>query len=309
MQALRDLGEHEIIRRLVAGLGTHADLRVGAGDDCAVTTLSGTGLDQLFTTDPLVEGIHFLPDTQPERIGHKAVGRVLSDIAAMGGDPQWILINVVAPLECAMERLEGIYAGMRVLCERFGAVMIGGDLAQGPCLELHVFGTGTLPSGSALLRSGAQVGDQILVTGQLGGSLSGWHLDFVPRVEEARFLRESGGVHAMMDLSDGLATDLRHILKASGVGALLEASRIPRNKSLDGALYDGEDFELLLTVAPDAVEDLLHCWSKRFDLPLTIVGTVESEAERLRLLPVEGGEPMVLERKAFVHFSSDSGCD
>ncbi len=296
------MGEHEAIRRLTSMLGTHSDLAVGAGDDCAVCQLPGSELDQVFTTDPVVEGVHFLPSEKPERIGNKAAGRVLSDIAAMGAQPQWLLVNVVAPASLEFERLEKIYAGMGALCERFGATIIGGDVAQGPCLELHVFGTGLLPSGSALLRSGAKAGDSIFVSDALGGSIEGKHLDFVPRVEEGLFLRETGWVTAMMDVSDGLATDLRHILGRSGVGAVLEASAIPKTGTLEQALFDGEDFELLFTAAPESEALLRRRWKERFGCDLARVGRILSEAGRL-CVRHEDGRVDALEGKAFEHFS------
>ena len=304
MEKLGEIGEHEAIRRLTAKLGVHADLCVGVGDDCAVCELPGTGTDQVFTTDPVIEGIHFQPAENPERIGNKAAGRVLSDIAAMGAHPQWLLVNVVAPPEQDFQTLEKIYVGMTALCERFGATIIGGDLAQGPCLELHVFGTGSLPSGTALLRSGARPGDCIFVTGPLGCSIEGRHLDFTPRVEEGIFLRETGLVNAMMDISDGLATDLRHILKQSGVGALLEAERIPKAGTLEQALHDGEDFELLFTTSPENAEDLRVKWLEKYGIELPMIGKTTDEMETLKLK--RDGNIQILEAKAFEHFSNQT---
>jgi len=303
MDTLATIGEHAAIARLVATLGAHPDLRIGAGDDCAVVSLPGTEIDQVFTTDPVIENIHFWPATRPERVGHKAAGRVLSDIAAMGAQPQWLLINVVAPPEQEMDALENIYTGINALCHRFGATLIGGDLAQGTCLELHLFGTGTLPAGTALLRSGAQVGDAILTTGALGCSLQGKHLDFIPRVEEGLFLREYGWVHAMMDISDGLATDLRHILQASSVGAVLDIDAIPKNGSLENALYDGEDFELLFTASKENAAALQLLWSKRFDTNLSIIGQITECRNELRIRH-SSGTTEILKAKAFEHFRS-----
>ena len=167
MQTLRNLGEHEVIERLLGQLGTHRDMAVGAGDDCAVCRLQDTGTDQVLTTDPVIENVHFRRSDDPKRIGNKAAGRVLSDIAAMGAQPQWLLVNVVAPDDLAFCILQGIYDGMNHLCKRFGAAIVGGDLSAGPALELHVFGTGILPSGSALLRSGARPGDMLFTTGAI----------------------------------------------------------------------------------------------------------------------------------------------
>jgi thiamine-monophosphate kinase len=296
MMTLGTLGEHEAIARLSAMLGTQRDVLVGAGDDCAVCALPGTGSNQLFTTDPVVEGVHFLPGDDPVRVGNKAVGRVLSDVAAMGGCPQWILVNVVAPPDVEFGRIERIYEGMVALCNRFGATIIGGDLAKGACLELHLFGTGLVPAGAALLRSGARVGDAVFVTGSLGGSIEGKHLDFVPRVDEGVFLRETGLIHSMMDISDGLATDLRHILAQSGVGASLLGESIPRNGTLEQAIHDGEDFELLLTAAEEDADQLQSRWREQFEIPLSKVGTITGEVGVLRL------DGQVLKSKAYEHY-------
>lgn len=301
MEKLGEIGEHEAIRRLTAKLGNHPLLRTGTGDDCAVTELPGTKVDQVFTTDPIIEKVHFNSLDNPKRIGNKAAGRVLSDIAAMGAQPQWLLVNVVAAAEQDIGVLEKIYEGINSLSTRFGATVIGGDLAQGPCLELHVFGTGTVPAGKALLRSGAQSGDGIFVTGPLGCSIQGKHLDFIPRVDEGIFLRETGLINAMMDISDGLATDLRHILKQSGVGAILDAEKIPRIGSLDQALYDGEDFELLFTVAMKDIDALRVQWLERFKVEIPLIGRITETVSDLQLRH-QDGTCHVLKNKAYEHF-------
>jgi thiamine-monophosphate kinase len=306
MKKLAEMGEQEIIRKLTSMLNGASDLIVGAGDDCAVARLPGGKTDQVLTTDPIISGVHFLPDEEPVRIGSKAAGRVLSDIAAMGAEPQWLLVNVVAPPELEMNLLEGIYQGMSVCSERFGATIVGGDLAQGPHLEIHVFGTGMLPADSALLRSGAREGESIYVTGPLGCSREGRHLDFIPRVEEGIFLRESGAVGAMMDISDGLATDLRHILEASGVGAELFAEQIPVNGSLREALYDGEDYELLFTVRPEDEHALLAAWAGKFSGQPIAIGRITPENGTLMLIEPNGAS-RALEDRAFEHFTSNPG--
>jgi len=289
MKTLKDVGEHNAIAALTANLKA-------VGDDCAVLPLDAH-YDLVLTSDPLISGVHFTPGTAPESIGWKAAARVLSDFAAMGADPQYLLINLVAPPEQDFQTLEKIYAGVTKLREQFGVDLVGGDLAQGPVLELHVFGVGRVPKGKALLRSGARPGDVIYVTGPLGGSFeSGKHLNFMPRIKEAKWLRQSGVVRAMMDISDGLATDLRHILKASKVGAALESAAIPKTKTVEQALFDGEDFELLFTV-PSAEADALdfHCLED-LEQKFQRIGTI---TDRPEVLTLDGA---VLERKAFEHF-------
>lgn len=275
MNTLYDIGEHKAIALLTANLKA-------VGDDCAVLPLSGE-FDLVLTSDPLIQDVHFTSAAAPEQIAHKAVCRVLSDLAAMGAEPQYLLINLVAPAEQDFQTLEKMYAEFSSLRELYGAEVVGGDLAQGPVLELHVFGTGRVPRGTALLRSGAQPGDHIYVTGPLGcAQNSGKQFTFEPRLTWGSMLRESGAVTSMMDISDGLATDLRHILKASGVGAALDSASIPGNGTLEQALYDGEDFELLFTSSAD------------FDFP--VVGKVTDNTEELLL----DGKP--LSAKAFEHF-------
>jgi thiamine-monophosphate kinase len=286
MKTLEQMGEHAAIAALTANLKA-------VGDDCAVLPMNETH-DMVLTSDPLIQGVHFTDAATPEEIGHKAVCRVLSDFAAMGAEPQYLVVNVVAPPEQDFQTLEKIYAEFSNLCQplastserrgkKYGAEVVGGDLAQGPVLELHVFGVGRVPKGTALLRSGAKPGDHIYVTGPLGCSQkTGKQFSFEPRLEWGNMLRESGAVTAMMDISDGLATDLRHILKASGVGAEIDSSKIPMVGNLEQALYDGEDFELLFTS------------SEAFDFP--IIGKITNRPEELLL------DGAILEAKAFEHF-------
>lgn len=289
MKTLQQIGEHAAIETLTRNLKA-------VGDDCAVLPLDAQ-YDLLLTSDPLIENVHFTPDTSPEQIGHKAVARVLSDIAAMGGDPQYLLINLVAPAEQNMDTLEKIYAGIADTCSVLHVDLAGGDLAKGPALELHVFGTGRVPKGKALLRSGAHAGDALYVTGSLGGSLdSGKHLTFTPRLKEGKWLRQCGFVRCMMDISDGLATDLRHILKSSGTGAEIDSAAVPKNGTLEQALYDGEDFELLFTVRGSEAD--------AFDFEC--MNTLERDFHRIGKITDRPGELLLdgtpLERKAFEHF-------
>lgn len=290
MPTLNQIGEHAAIEALTRSLPL-------TGDDCALVALDDSPYDLVLTSDPLIEEVHFVRGTAPERIGWKATARVLSDLAAMGAEPQWLLVNLVCPGGTELEQLEKIYKGIHELIDRFDVHLAGGDLAQGPVLELHLFGTGRVPKGTALLRSGARPGDALYVTGPLGGSLeSGHHLDFMPRVTAGQRLRESGLVHAMMDLSDGLGTDLRHLLRASGVGADLASGKIPANGTLEQALYDGEDFELLLAVPPHHTAALESLLRKEPDLLPARIGTCTANANHLTL------DGIAVEGKAFEHF-------
>lgn len=289
MSTLQQIGEHAAIAALTRTLQA-------VGDDCAVLPLDAQ-TDLVLTSDPLISGVHFTPDTPPEQIGWKAAARVLSDFAAMGAEPQYLLINLVAPPEQEFQPLEKIYAGVSKVRNLFNVDLVGGDLAQGPVLELHVFGVGRVPRGTALLRSGARPGDILYVTGPLGGSFaSGRHLTFMPRIQEGQWLRQSGFVTSMMDISDGLATDLRHILKASEVGAALDGAAIPKNGTLEQALFDGEDFELLFSVSAETADSFDRLCLEKLERNFIRIGIL---TDRPEILTLDGA---VLERKAFEHF-------
>lgn len=243
----------------------------GIGDDCAILAVT-PGRDLLVTTDMLMDGRHFqLSQDGPEAVGYKAIGVNLSDIAAMAGVPRAVVVAVALPRREAVSVARGIYNGMRPLAEQFHIDLVGGDTNawDGP-LVVSVTLIGETTTRGPVLRSGAKAGDAILVTGPLGGSLAlGRHLRPEPRIAEALALHQAAAIHAMIDISDGLSSDLGHILEESGVGAVLDAESIPVHPdarivsrqdgtpALDHALNDGEDFELCLVVSPDDAAQLL----------------------------------------------------
>lgn len=251
-ESLQQLGEDRLVERLVKLLPPHADLITGPGDDCAVIRRDEKW-DGLLKTDVVVENIHFLPDEAPERIGRKALARAISDIAAMGGIPEHALVTLLTDPGQPVDKLVGIYKGIVNCALKYGISIAGGETSSLPekGLVINIALTGRVEKGTAILRSGAQVGDLLCVTGQLGGSLSGHHLDFQPRTEEGRLLHAKG-VSSMMDLSDGLAKDLPRLCKASGTGAVYEENSLPLNKgaTIRQAQHDGEDYELLFTLSP-----------------------------------------------------------
>ena len=282
-ESLGELGETCILSRLARYGGWNARVSCGIGDDCAICRTENPAVDQVFTSDATMEGIHFRIDENPVRVGRKAVSRVLSDIASMGASPEWILINVVAPKKMKLGSLESIYEGIQERLDMFGGVLVGGDLTEGNPLALHIFASGILPHGTAILRSGVANGDLIWTTGKLGGSAAGKHLDFIPRVREGVWLRNSGWVHAMTDISDGLATDLKHMIETKKMGAALDVSVLEAMSSVDQALYDGEDFELLFTTSPDVEESVQKEWSKMFSEPLWKIGVIENSTQEIQL--------------------------
>lgn len=241
---------------------------VGPGDDCAVLRPATAPL--LVKTDMLLENSHFiLEQAGPRRVGRKALAVNVSDIAAMGGRPVAAVVSVGLPRHGAEHLAESLYLGMRELADMFDIAIVGGDTNSwegGLVVSVALLGDAG-PQG-AILRSGARPGDWVFVTGPLGGSILGKHLDFTPRVREALQLQEHACIHAMLDISDGLAMDVQHICEESGCGAVLVAEQIPISSAaqqmgdaktpLDHALGDGEDFELAFTVAPEDGRSLLQ---------------------------------------------------
>ena len=309
------MNEFELIARLTDSLPTNASTVVGAGDDCAVIDFGLPDQWVLFKTDAVVEGIHFPKNAPAEKIGHKALARSLSDIAAMAGTPTHALITLALPPDFDPGRIEAIYQGLKTLAVRHDVAIVGGETTTSPeRMLISVSVLGTVARGASPLRSGARAGDAIFVTGELGGSLAGKHLEFEPRLVEARWLASHYDIHSLMDLSDGLAGDLPRILQASHVGAELLSDAIPISPAarsaaragssarlpLLAALSDGEDFELLLTVAAGDAVPLLDAWKKQFpELRLSCIGKVSAEPG-LSIRDKKGVQPLAVH--GYVHF-------
>jgi len=261
------MDEFDYIRWLRQRTPPHPRVVVGPGDDCAVLRPSSAPL--LVKTDMLLANSHFiLEQAGPRRVGRKALAVNLSDIAAMGGRPVAAVVSVGLPRHGAQHLAEELYLGMRELADEFDTAIVGGDTnTWDGGLVVSVALVGDAGPQGPILRSGAQPGDWLFVTGPLGGSIQGKHLDFTPRVREALQLQEHAQIHAMLDISDGLAADVNHICAESGCGAVLVAERIPVTQAarqmrdgrspLEHALGDGEDFELAFTVAPEDGRRLL----------------------------------------------------
>jgi len=268
------MNEFELIAKLTKALPANENVVVGAGDDCAVLDLGVPEKLLLFKTDAVVEGVHFTRETPPEKIGHKALARCLSDIAAMAGTPTAALVTIALPKDFDAEFVAKIYDGLNALAEKTGVAVVGGETTTNPeRILISISLIGTIPRGKLILRSGAKVGDAI----------------FEPRLAEARWLAEHFSLHALMDLSDGLGGDLRHILNASKVGAEILKSAVPVSRAAKlrakensaakpafvAALTDGEDFELLFTIASKDAVKLLDAWKKRFPkLKLSCIGKI-----------------------------------
>ncbi len=310
------MNEFELIAKLTKSLPTNETVVAGVGDDCAVLDFGLAEKLFLFKTDAVVEGVHFTSETPPEKIGRKALARCLSDIAAMAGTPSAALVTIGLPKKFDAEFIEKIYDGLNALAKKNGVAIVGGETTTNPGgLFISIALLGTVERGKQILRSGAKTGDAIFVTGELGGSLSGKHLDFEPRLAEARWLAEHFSIHAMADLSDGLAGDLRHILTASGGGAELLKPAIPISRAAKlqsraassakpafvAALTDGEDFELLLTVASKDAVKLADAWKEKFPkIKLSCIGKIVA-GEGITIRDRTGSQK--LNAHGYVHFA------
>ncbi|MGE3308781.1 MAG: thiamine-monophosphate kinase [Limisphaerales bacterium] len=308
--------EFDLIARLTRNLPTHAGVVAGPGDDCALLDLGLPLHWVVFKTDAVVEGIHFTSETPPEKVGHKAMARVLSDFAAAAATPSAALVTLGLPLSHDPDRVEVLYQGLCDTARRWNVAVVGGETTTNPDRVLvSISALGTVAKDRSIRRSGAQPGDALFVSGELGGSIDGHHLDFEPRLAEARWLADHFKVHAMIDLSDGLAGDLRHLAEASRVGAELLEESLPirraarvraRSGSVDAksptlaALTDGEDYELLFAVAKGDAVAVLDGWKARFpDVPIACIGRITAEPG-VRLRDRQGPRPMPTH--GFVHF-------
>ena len=271
-------GEDRLIAEITRGLPLASDVRVGVGDDCAVIGGPRAARWLLLKTDVVVEDVHFLRDDDPRRVGWKALCRAISDVAAMGGVPGHALITIAVSRDEEVARVKALYAGLRRAARKFGVSIVGGETSRSPGpMFVNVALTGSVERTRCVLRSGARPGDVLFVTGRLGGSRAGKHLDFTPRLAEARWLVQNFHPHAMMDLSDGLAADLPRLARASRCGFTLDETLLPITPgcTLKQALSDGEDFEMLIALSPKDAAGIEPKWRRAFGkLPLTRIGRV-----------------------------------
>lgn len=331
---IRELGEFGLIERLKQRTKiSDPSVIKGIGDDCAVIKIRN-GRFLLVTSDLLLEGVHFdRTYTNSYHLGKKALAVNLSDIAAMGGIPRFYLVSLGLPPHLPLTFIENLYRGMEEVAREFNLSLIGGNISssQKILIDLTVLGE-TKPS-EIVYRDGAQVGDAIFVTGTLGNSplglillksrrkakddsgvqlLTEKHLSPSPRVKEGRWLAKHRLATAMIDISDGLISDLKHILKESRKGAEVWIDKIPlspefvkhassyKGTQIDLALAGGEDYELLFTVPQDRIKRLNRL-SRQLSLPLTMIGKIIGEKGKIRLLKKDGKE-YLLKKEGFHHF-------
>src|SRR4029453_9733256 len=273
---LRDIGEDRLLDRLLPRLSLGKRVVRGPGDDCAVVETHARRNPLVLKTDCVVAGVHFLPTANALDVGWKAMARPLSDFAATSAVPQFALITLIAPGQTSVEWVERLYRGLGRAAKRFKVSIVGGETSStpGPVL-ISVTVVGFVERDRCLSRRGAKVGDDLFVTGRLGGAVKQKHLHFIPRIVESRWLTRNFPIHAMMDLSDGLGADLPRFAKASRVGFVVEIENLPlaRRVKIDDAISEGEDYELLFAISPRERTRLQREWRKKFrKLPLTRIG-------------------------------------
>lgn len=333
-ELIKDLGEFGLIARIDQGLVRRdPDVIVGIGDDTAALRVSGERLI-LATCDVQIEGEHFLRErTEPYLLGRKSMAINLSDIAAMGGLPKYALISLGLPLDLPVDFVDELYRGFQEELSPFEAEIVGGNLSRAPVIMVDITLLGELEPEQVMLRAGARIGDAIAVTGFLGDSAAGLallnlepeaqdddavhvmaaHRSPTPRIREGHAIAQAGMATAMDDLSDGLASDLSHIVESSRVGAVIRAEALPISDStlrvasrvgrraVDLALHGGEDYELLFTAPPARLDELHSVVAKETGTPVTVVGEILPPEEGA-LLELEDGTRIPLSATGWDHF-------
>jgi thiamine-monophosphate kinase len=293
---LRQAGEDRLLEQLLPHLPLGKGVVAGAGDDCAVVK-TPVGRDFLvLKTDCIVEGVHFLREANPVDIGWKAMMRPLSDFAATSAVPQFALITLITSAQTEVEWVKRLYRGLRRAARRFKVSIVGGETSSTPGpTAISVSVVGFVEKDRWVTRRGGKNGDDLFVTGRLGGAMTRKHLQFVPRIVESRWLTKNFSIHAMMDLSDGLGADLPRLARASKVGFRIDVENLPLNRGakIDNAISEGEDYELLFAISPRDRDRLEREWQKKFPkLPLTRIGQLNQKS-KIRNQKLPGG---------YVHF-------
>ena len=280
---LKALGEDGLLDQLLPPLPLGKSVFLGAGDDCALINVPSSRNFLVLKTDCIVEGIHFLPRTNPLDVGWKAMMRPLSDFAAASAVPQFALITLIASKEKEAEWVKRLYGGLSRAAKRFKVSIVGGETSstRGPAV-ISVSVIGFVEKKRWVSRRGGKVGDDLFVTGRLGGAIKGKHLQFVPRIAESRWLTKNFSIHAMMDLSDGVGVDLPRLARASKVSFKIEVENLPLNRGvkIDNAVSEGEDYELLFAISPLQSDRLQRDWKRKFPkLPITRIGSLNQKSK------------------------------
>jgi thiamine-monophosphate kinase len=293
---LREIGEDRLLSQLLPDLPLAKAVINGPGDDCAVMETRDRRNFLALKTDCVVAGVHFLATANALAVGWKAMMRPLSDFAATSAVPQFALITLIAPEQTKVQWVEELYRGLRRAAKRFKVSIVGGETSStSGTVAISVSVVGFVERDRCVSRRGGKVGDDLFVTGRLGGAMKQKHLQFVPRIAESRWLTKNFSIHAMMDLSDGLGADLPRLARASRVGFTVDMENLPltRGAKIDDAISKGEDYELLFAISPRHRTRLEREWRKKFrKLPLTRIGSLSQlSTKNNQLLP-----------RGYVHF-------
>ncbi|MCG6191042.1 thiamine-phosphate kinase [Maribellus maritimus] len=330
---LKEIGEFGFIERFAPDFKALLSGKVlGIGDDCAILPMNETS-DLLVTTDMLIEDVHFLRDKiRPWQLGYKSVAVNLSDIAAMGGTPLGTFLSIAVPPGVDVEYLDEFMKGYHDISEKYATPLYGGDTTKSvKHLAINVCAIGKCPKGKVKLRRNAQSGDLICVTGNLGDSAGGLQtmlkkmdpsadVEYLlqrhnlpePCIKEGQILLGFSGVHAMMDISDGIASDLMHILKASKKAARIDLENLPLSEPLkricatqnwspdELAVGGGEDYELVFTVAPEQLHELQKEFKWQFGKTVYPIGKIEEGKPAIEWY--KNGQKVVFSKAGFNHF-------
>jgi thiamine-monophosphate kinase len=280
---LRDLREDRLLDQLLSRLARGKSVAAGPGDDCAVVETPNRDSFLVLKTDCVVERVHFFRGTNALDVGWKAMMRPLSDFAATSAVPRFALITLIGPEQTELRWVKALYRGLRRAAKRFQVSIVGGETSStsGP-IAISVSVIGVVEKDRAVSRRGGKVGDDLFVTGRLGRALKKKHLQFIPRIVESRWLTDNFSIHAMMDLSDGLGTDLPRLARASKVGFKIDTKKLPltRGANINHAISEGEDYELLFAISPRDRLRLQKSWRKQFpSLPLTRIGSLNRKSK------------------------------
>lgn len=305
--SLKGLNEFELINKLTRGLEQDKTVLKAAGDDAALIRID-TGKYLLYTTDMLVEDVHFkVNKIKPGHIGRKAMCVNISDIAAMGGEPKYAVISAGLPARLSFDYIKELFRGLASAAARYKVSIVGGDTNLADKLTINVALIGRADKNNVVFRHGAKAGDIIMVSGSLGGSRFGKHYNFKPRLELSRYLVSNHKIHALIDISDGLISDLQRVLEASKKTAVLYSKNIPlssKAKSLESALYDGEDYELLFTCCEkEAAKIEKKSGSLKPTVKISRIGRIAPAGkDKIKLLDDDGRSLPVKYRRVFSHF-------
>ena len=279
------LGEDRLLYQILLHLpgGRNRKVFAGAGDDCAIVEIPGGKKYLVLKTDCVVEGVHFIHGTSAADVGWKAMMRPLSDFAAGSAVPHFALITLIVPQQTKVAWVRGLYRGLRQAANRFKVSIVGGETSstRGP-IAISVSVIGFVEKPRAVSRRGGRSGDDLFVTGSLGGAVKQKHLKFIPRIAESRWLTKNFAVHAMMDLSDGLGADLPRLARASKVEFDIELENLPlaRGATINEAISEGEDYELLFAVSLRERNRLEREWRRKFPkLLLTRIGSLNRKSQ------------------------------